>query len=301
MNLRQIEVFRAVMQTGSTSQAARLLVISQPTVSNIIRQFESQIRVKLFERVKGRLNPTPEAEILYAESDRLFSCFEAMEILADDLGGGQVGTLRVAATPGIGYSIMPPAVAAFRRDRPKVTANLHISHYENILRMIIGNQVDLGFTITPTSHPNLVTSVIREGRYVCAVPKGHPLAEKDLISPQALSEYELISYARSTPMGLAVAEIFRNAGLFYRIGIQVRFCYTACKLVERDAGVAVVDEFTVLGDDFPNLVVKPLETNARLPICVSYANDRPLSTLARLFFETYLADLIAVPAGFRLA
>lgn len=56
MNLRLIEVFLAVEQTGSTSQTARLLVASQPTVNDIIRQFENQIGVRLFKRIKGRRN-----------------------------------------------------------------------------------------------------------------------------------------------------------------------------------------------------------------------------------------------------
>ncbi len=300
MNLRQIEVFRAVMQAGSTSQAAKLLVISQPTVSNTIRQLESQIRVKLFERVKGRLFPTPQAETLYVESDRLFNCFHAIEELAEDLSGNQVGTLRVAATPGIGYAILPRAVAAFRRDRPKVKASLQVSHYEHIVRMIMENQVDFGMTLTPTTHPNLVTSVVREGAFVCVVPEGHSLANREHVRPADLKEFELISFARGTPMGRAVEAIFREAGEHCDIGIQVRFCYTACKLVERNAGVAIVDEFTVLGEVFPHLVVKPLETASRLPICVSSSNERPLSSLARTFFDEYLAPLIAAPDGFKL-
>ena len=300
MNLRQIEVFRAVMQTGSTSQAAKLLLISQPTVSNIIRQFESQTRVKLFERIKGRLYPTPQAEALYAESDRLFNCFHAIEELAEDLSGNQVGMLRIAATPGIGYSILPSAIAAFRRDRPKVKASLHVSHYEHIVRMIMENQIDLGMTLTPTTHPSLVTSVIREGAFVCVVPEGHSLAKRDTVRPADLREYELISFARATPMGRAVETIFRAAGEHRDIGIQVRFCYTACKLVEQKAGVAIVDEFTVLGEVFPHLVVKPLETESRLPICVSYSNERPLSSLARTFFDDYVAQLVAAKNGYTL-
>ncbi len=300
MNLRQIEVFRAVMQTGSTSQAAKLLVISQPTVSNIIRQFESQIRVKLFERVKGRLFPTPQAEALYLESDRLFNCFHAIEELTEDLASNQVGMLRVAATPGIGYAILPPAVAEFRRDRPKVKASMHISHFEHIVRMVAENQADLGMMLTPTAQPNLITSVVRDGKFVCVVPEGHPLAKRDRLRPEDLREFELISFARSTPLGRAVETIFREAGERRDIGIQVRFCYTACKLVEQNAGVAVVDELTVLGEVFPRLVVKPLVTNVGLPICVSYSGERPLSSLARTFFDEYVCPRIGAPDGYKL-
>ena len=67
MNLRQIEVFRATMLTGSTADAARLLHVSQPGISRMIGHIELQLGLRLFERGKGRIKPTPEAHALYAE------------------------------------------------------------------------------------------------------------------------------------------------------------------------------------------------------------------------------------------
>ena len=65
MNLRQIEVFQAVMQTGSTVEAARLLHVSQPGISRMLAHIELQLGLTLFERRKGKLLPTPQADALY--------------------------------------------------------------------------------------------------------------------------------------------------------------------------------------------------------------------------------------------
>ena len=75
MKLRQLEVFRAVVETGTTKGAAHLLNISQPAVSTMIQHTEDQLGIELFDRVRGRLAPTEEALSIYAESSPIFLLF----------------------------------------------------------------------------------------------------------------------------------------------------------------------------------------------------------------------------------
>ena len=120
MNLRQLEVFQAVMYGGTTKNAARLLRISQPAVSNMVRQFEDQLGFKLFDRIGGRLHPTLEAKVLTKNLERVFASVDAVENLVNDLRDSQVGSLKIVASPSLGQTVLPPAIAAFVRDRPEV-------------------------------------------------------------------------------------------------------------------------------------------------------------------------------------
>jgi len=70
MNLRQLEVFNAIMRFGSVTGAARELGVSQPAVSKILRHAEDQLGMRLFERLNGRLQPTMEAKAIQAEMER---------------------------------------------------------------------------------------------------------------------------------------------------------------------------------------------------------------------------------------
>ncbi len=76
MNLRQLEIFGAVMSTGTTVGAANMLNVSQPAVSQMILHMEDQLKFKLFHRHRGRLVPTQEAQILYEKAQRVFEAFE---------------------------------------------------------------------------------------------------------------------------------------------------------------------------------------------------------------------------------
>lgn len=288
MNLRQLEIFRAVIQAGSTKNAAHLLLISQPAVSNMIRQFEDQLGFLLFERTGGRLRPTPEAETLYAKSGTIFTNFDSIRSLAEDLRDTQAGTIKLLASPSIGQTIVPTAISAFVRDRPGIKVCYDIATHENIIDLLIGDQADFALTITPIEHPVVQTSIVRKGKLVCALPKGHPLESRKTIRPGDLKDQHLISYPRASPIGLIVDEAFRESGEFQNINIDVRFCFTACTLVESGAGVAIVDEFTVSAHNFRELVVKPFKSNQEVSASLSYSKLRPISLLARVFLDDYL-------------
>src|SRR4051794_19545971 len=114
LSFRQIEVFRSIMVARSISDAAKLLFISQPAVSRILGQTEAALGFLLFERVKGRLYPTPEATRLFAEVEDVFARLERMNEVARDFAEHRGGAVRILAHSTIGQSFVPDAIAGFR-------------------------------------------------------------------------------------------------------------------------------------------------------------------------------------------
>jgi len=288
MNLRQLEVFQAVMNSGTTKNAARLLHISQPAVSNMVRQFEDQLGFALFDRIGSRLHPTQEARVLSKNLERVFASVDAVENLVNDLRDTQVGTLKIVTSPSLGQTVLPPAIAAFVRDRPEVKIGFDTPPNDVIIAQLDSHQADFGLTITPINHPTLESHIVRDGRLVCVLPKGHPLSRKRTVSPKDLAETTYISYPRFSPIGSIVDNAFREQGEVQQVDIEVRYCYSACTLVNAGVGVAVSDEFAVDPVAMPNVVTRPLRTQQRAPVLLSHAKANPLSRLARLFIEEYL-------------
>src|SRR5258708_27132912 len=114
MKGRPPEVFRPIMRCGTLTSAARALNVSQPALSQILLHTEDELGLKLFERLKGRLVPTPEAEQLFPEADRLFRDFDNLRRFASDLKHGKTGLGRLASSAPPPPSILPPALKAFR-------------------------------------------------------------------------------------------------------------------------------------------------------------------------------------------
>src|SRR3954464_6432118 len=98
MRLRHIEVFHAIMQVGTISGAAKMLHISQPAVTKVLQHAELQLGMPLFERVRGKLIPRPEAHRLYAESEKLYLDLQSIRRLALSLKAKTQETIRLVST-----------------------------------------------------------------------------------------------------------------------------------------------------------------------------------------------------------
>src|SRR5260370_18702277 len=124
MNLRQLEILRAVIRHRTTVAAADELALSQPAISNALKAMEAQTGFALFDRVNNRLFPTSKAIALYKESDAIFALHAKLENRVRDLRECRSGHLSLVATPPLAYSIIPPALSSFLRRRHQTPASL---------------------------------------------------------------------------------------------------------------------------------------------------------------------------------
>ena len=151
MNLRQIEAFQAVMKTGSVTEAAKLLFITQPAVSRLISDLEYKCGMRLFERSPNRLTATSEAQALYREVDRSFIGLEAIRRSAKAIAERQVGRVRIAAMPICVDSFLPALIARYLNSHPDVSIELEYADRSEIVELIRTQQYDLGIATMPTS------------------------------------------------------------------------------------------------------------------------------------------------------
>jgi DNA-binding transcriptional LysR family regulator len=285
VNLRQIEVFRAVMLAGSVTDAARVLRVSQPAVSRLLRFTEDRLGMPLFKRTKGRLYPTEQAHVLFQEVEKVYKGVRAVQDVAQELAESRTGRLRIAASPSLGLAFVPKAIGIFLKRRSKVKISLEILSQADLVEQIVTHHVDLGVSMFRVDHPNIETHELGTGKLVCIAPRGHPVAKLEVVRPADLAGHPLVSFDRSTPQGLMVDDAFIAARVVREIAIEVRFGQTACALVQQGAGVALVDEFSVMHNAFPGVVARPFKSSARFSITMIHDRFRPLSTVGTAFHE----------------
>jgi DNA-binding transcriptional LysR family regulator len=286
LNLRQLEIFGAVMGTGTTVAAAQLLNMSQPAVSNAVKQLERNLGVPLFSRVNGRLQPTEEAELLYRKSLEVSSSFDAARAVAGQLRERSIGHLRLAATPSPGSSIMPLAVRAFREKRPNIRISMIVGAVEKIQDMVAKQEVNLGFYYITTDHPLLVAEPIASFDMLCALPVSHRLANAEIVRASDLEGETLISYSANERLATVVESAFGADGCDHRPAIDVRFVHSACELVAQGIGVAIVDAFmAVRAGIYRGIVFKPFRPRTTVPVYLCERRDRARSALSSLFLD----------------
>ena len=276
MRARQLEVFRTVMRAGTVTAAARALNVSQPALSQILLHTEDELGFRLFERVRGRLVPTPEAEELFPEADRLFEDLDNLRRLALDLKHGRAGTVRLAASAPPALSFVPSALRTFRAAHPGVRTLSYVVPVDVIVSMLDRGQAALGLAMNDQKLPAVDTEIIAHTELVCVMPEKHKLARRRQIGVADLEGHTVISYRGAALPGILLERALAREGARLRPDIEIDVSIIALAFVQQGLGIAVVDGLLPWAS-FPGLAVRPFRPAVALPLCLLTSTRRPLS------------------------
>lgn len=301
LGLRELEVFRAVMQEGSVTAAAALLRVSQPAVSKMLQQAEARLGFALFLRQGRRLRPSAEAMALFPETLNAFAALDLVQRLAGDLRAGRAGVLSVAAIPSLANSILPAALARFRAARPDVSVVLHAVQAPEALRLMEQARVDVAAIIGPVGGADVQVVETCATELGCLMPEGHELAGRAALGPADLAPYPLISPGGQWPLGGLLGVAFADADVPLRIALEVPQATVAGALVREGAGIAVLDGFGLASArrDGAALVVRPFRPRMLSVARLLRPRHRPPSRLAEAFRATLVE--VAAAQGFAFA
>ncbi len=285
LNLRELEVFRAVMETGGVTTAARRLGMTQPAASKALRQAEDRLGFALFRRERKQLLPTAEAHALLPELLGAFAAVDGVERLAGALRAGRSGQISLAAVPVLATALLPRAIARFRAVRPDVLVRLRATTALEVVNLVAGHQAELGVILGTTGDPRVEALPLSATAIGCALPAGHPLASRRSLAVADLASVPVITLGPQQPVGRIVQAACAEAGLVARIAIEVSQSSIACALVRAGAGVAVLDGFGLSEAEAQGLATRPLGPSLPLEATLVLARNRVPSLLAEALRE----------------
>ncbi len=264
MNLRHLEVLRAVMRARSTVGAAHDLGMSQPAVSNAIKAAETNLGFPLFRRQNKRLIPTEEAYILMAEAEPLFLIKESIGQIATRLKAGRKGSVRIVATSELSDSLLPATLARFLNKYQSVEITLETLPVETLLEYVAIGACDVGFAMRPPHRHNLEFIDIADLDMVCAFHETSPLVGRDHVTPADLKGMPLIS-TRGMAKKL-IEDAFVASSVPFLSTIDVRFMNIAANLSEQGLGITFMDALTASGKLRPRLRSAPFMPMMTIPL-----------------------------------
>ncbi len=281
MNLRQLEILRGVVRTGSTVGAANILNMSQPAVSNAIKSAELSLGFRLFDRVNKRLIPTHEALMLLDQAEPMFLVRDLVEQTAQQLRDGRKGRVNVVATAELSDSLLPQSITAFLKDRPKVSITLETLRLDNVVEYVESGIADIGFAMEPHPRPTLDYVPLASLDIVCLCPADSPLCERPYLTPADLRDVPLINASTRSRLYNMVTEAFRDCSVPYSPIINVRFMNLAALFVQEGLGVAILDALTASSKRFHGVRSVPFRPQIRVNLNAIIAVDRPMQRLTR--------------------
>lgn len=286
MNLRQLEAFRAVMRTGSVTNAAASLYLSQPAVSRLIAELERSVGFRLFERSKGSAPvPTPEAEAFFTEVQRSFAGLQVLRQAADDIRNFRSGNLHIACLPALATGFIPAVIKEFREQNPAVRIQLQTRSSSTVRLWVAAQQFDLGLATPGGDVQGVRTESFLKAMGVCVLPTAHPLAERRVITPPDLRGERFISLALEDPVRSKIDHTFEKAGVERDVVVETQYAMTICGLVRLGVGCAILNPLSATDLAAQGIVLRPFEPAIEFEYMLYLPTSRPPSRMANEFIE----------------
>lgn len=285
LSLRQIETVRAVLLTGSINGAARMLNVSSPSVSRMLRHAESLAGMVFFDRTTAGFIPRPEIAELLTDLESIHDGILRVNKRLNAAQRPMEGTLAIGVSPGLGVSLAPRAISAMHRQWPDVKITFDVLHRDEFANQLMLQTVDLAMAIFDVNDPRIESVPIADGRLVCLVPRDHRLADRTEVSLHDLKDEDLIGFNEQQFQQAMIERLAERAGVTFRPKLRVRLTVSAFFMVANGVGVALLDSFTVQDSPSDRVRIIPLKEEARFCLRLFHSRNTPLSQISESFLQ----------------
>lgn len=243
---RHVEIFHAIMSSGSVTQAAAALHTSQPTVSRELKEFERCIGFSLFARKGRSLVPTEAAISLHGEVRRSFIGLEEIERTAEAIRANASARIKIVCMPAYSTTLLPPLCRDFLQTNESIRINISALGNAVMATGISAQHYDLCMVEADLGFAGWTTTSINAGEQVCIMPDGHPLTRKTVLAPADFEGVDFIYFSAEDMYRRNLDNIFRDHGVTRRLRMEVSTAAAVCSLVSQSIGVSIINPISAM-------------------------------------------------------
>lgn len=298
--LRQIECFQAVVELGNFSRAAERMNTTQANLSHTIRDLETGLGTRLFDRTTRRVDVTEAGRAFAAAALAGLAEIDRAVALVRDLGQLRRGLVRVAAPPLLCATILPRLIRDLAEAHPELELRIEDVTTDAILDQVRSGRADLGVGTFAAAESGLDSQTAIQDQLMVFCPPGHDFAGRDLVKWADLGGEKVITLTRESNIRLLAEIGFDQAGLPLRPQLEVHQIHTALSLAESGAGVAILPAYAFAALRGRGIVARPLTDPAIIrDVRLITARDRtpsPATLAVRTMLRRTLRAMVpAVP------
>lgn len=300
-SLRQLRTFLAVVETGSVSTAARLLRLTQPAVSQQLRQLERTLGVRLLDRAAGRMIANAAGAALVEPARRATSAAEDAVAAVSEHGQGEAGRLRLGTGATACIHLLPPVLQRVKGAMPGLVVTVAIGNTAELLPRLEAGDLDVVLATLPVpANRALSTTRLLSDPLFALLPAGGVPRGEGPITAKALGAWPLILYEEGGNTRAATDAWFRRAGVIPEPVMALGSVEAIKTLVGSGLGAAVLPALA-LRDPPPGTVTRTLRPVASRSLGCVLRKEKVLDRGLRLFLAELDRSVAASPdAGTRL-
>jgi len=286
MNFRQIEAFRAVMLTGSMTEAATTLGTSQPRISRLVAQLESASGFRLFVRGAGRLQPTAEAVAFYREVERVFSGLSSLAQTAKNIKSFGTGHIRIACLPALAFGFLPRVIKRFTAKHKDINITLQARSSSTVIEWTASQQCDIGLAARGPETKGVDAEIFLTIPGVAVLPPSHKLASLDVLTPEHMRGEQFISLGLIDVTRSKIDQVFEEAGVERVRKLETQYAATVCACVIEGLGVSIVNPFVAFDFGSRGIVVRRFRPDIMIEKMLLFPSNKPRSRLTDAFIAS---------------
>jgi DNA-binding transcriptional LysR family regulator len=295
MDTHNLKAFMLVAETGSFSQAAEQLHLTQPAVSKRVALLEEQLGIELFDRIGRNVSLTEAGQALLPHARSVQQELLAAQQSVRDLSGEVAGQLRLATSHHIGLHRLPPVLSYFSKAFAAVHIDIDFMDSEQAYELIIQGKVELAIvTLAPSQKPNIIALPLWPDPLDFMVSTHHPLAQSTQLDLKTLSEHPAILPGLNTYTGQIVKKLFDRHQLALQVSMATNYLETIRMMASVGLGWTVLPR-SMMDDSLLSLPLSDASIQRTLGIV--YHQGRSLSRAARAFITALETSAGTAPAS----
>lgn len=282
MDVRQLQYFVQAARLGSFSRAAESLYITQPTISKMIRNLETELGADLFYREGKSIRLTDAGELLLVKAQNIVESFASLSSELDSLRNLKQGHIRIGLPPMVGASFFPAVIGEFHRRYPDVTIRLHEDGAKKVEDDVEAGLLDIGAIVLPVNQAKFHCFTFVEEKLELLVPAGHRLEGAGAVALKELAEEEFVLFREDFALHDRIISECVKAGFQPRVVYESSQWDLISRMVAAGMGIALLPETICRDMDRSRIAVIPV-TEPVIPwqLGMIWRRDRYLSFAAR--------------------
>lgn len=280
------------MAAGTATRAAAELSISQPAVSRHIAELEDHLGFKLFDRIKGRLEPTTAAVAFSRVVEQNFLGLARIEHAAQNIRDEVPQPTTVACLPALSTSILPLVARRVAQKNRKLSLLVDTGTVSEIIEKLQNYAADLALTLTFPSILGIEAEPVYHVEHVCAVPEGHRLARKDVITPADFRDEQVIGWSAAGPLAFdKESAVFADYVSSKNIVVTTHTSHTRYAMVAAGLGITIAEPFAASSWLKSGVVIRPFEPRLELSYSLCYPTGRIRSDVVNSVRKAILSSV----------
>jgi len=288
LNSRHIEIFYNVYKYKTLTNAAKILNVSQPALSKSLQYSEHKLNLKLFTKQSGMLVPTPEADLLYKNAEKINLSVKEFNQIASNLSTSPSNFIEIGVTPSLGTAFLPEILAQFSQLEPDIKFNIHNSQSHELMDKLHDFSHDIVICYNPPKFKQYKQILLQKGEMVFIVAADNSnYMNKSEISLKELSKEPLIKIRNFFEIedDFSVEQMLEQKNIQPDWIARTETFHVAKKMVEKGIGSSIIDSITAQSGRTNKIKILNLRPAIKFSICAIQNPNKPSSVAVKRFVQ----------------